>query len=356
MTERIEGTVTKITSVLAEVDVGGRTYQCKARGRLIEADWGETKPLAVGDRVAFTPIEDGEDEGVIEEVLPRRTKLSRRLPRDPRIEHVIVANVDQALIVASVRKPPLTAGIIDRYIIAGEAGGLEPIICINKIDLAEEPGEYLGLARMYGEMEYPVVLTSATERRGLEELKELLRGKSTVLAGHSGVGKSSLLNAIQPGLDLRTGAVDYKGRHCTTWVSLLKLEFGGYVVDTPGIREYDLWDIEKHEVQQFFPWIWERSHECDLPDCIHVHEPGCAVKQALEAGEMPRSRYESYLRIVDTIEEQEVPRRTDVEQPEEQISRRQRRPSRSTRRQELLREAERYLSEQDMDEEEEPRR
>lgn len=348
MKERMEGTVTKIRSVLCEVYAAGRTYECRVRGRLVASDTGESKPLAVGDRIVFTPTEEG--EGVIEEVCPRRTKLSRRSPRDPRIEHVIVANVDQLLIVASVHKPPLTPGIIDRYVIAGEAGGIEPVVCINKIDLARDESEYLGAANTYREMDYAVLLTSATQRTGLEALKDVLRDKSTVLAGHSGVGKSALINAIQPGLRLRTGPVRQKGRHTTTSVSLLTLDIGGYVVDTPGIREFTLWDIEKRDVAQFFPHIWELSADCRMPDCVHMHEPGCAVKEAVEAGDLPADRYDSYVRIVETTEEQQVPRETDVEKPTEQIARAKRAPSRRKRRQDLRRIARRDM--EDIEDEE----
>ncbi len=344
----MEGTVTKIRSVLCEVSAAGRTYECRVRGRLVESDTGESKPLAVGDRIVFTPTEEG--EGVVEEVCPRRTKLSRRFPRDPRIEHVIVANVDQLLIVASVRKPPLTPGIIDRYVIAGEAGGIEPVVCINKIDLAKDESEYADVANIYREMEYAVLLTSATQRTGLEALKDVLREKSTVLAGHSGVGKSALINAIQPGLRLRTGPVRQKGRHTTTSVSLLTLDIGGYVVDTPGIREFTLWDIEKRDVAQFFPHIWELSADCRMPDCLHTHEPGCAVKEAVEAGDLPPDRYDSYVRIVETTEEQRVPRETDVEEPTEQVAKVKRTPSRRKRRQDLRRIGRREL--EDIEDEE----
>ncbi|MFO7958258.1 MAG: ribosome small subunit-dependent GTPase A [Candidatus Brocadiia bacterium] len=347
MTERKEGTVTRVRSVLCEVDADGRTYECKARGRLVESDTGETKPVAVGDRVVFTPTEEG--EGIIEEVLPRRTKLSRRLPRDPRIEHVIAANVDQLLIVVSVRKPPLNPRIIDRYIIAGEAGALEPVICINKIDLARDESEYLPVAETYRELDYPVLLTSAKTGEGVDELREMLKDKSTVLAGHSGVGKSTLLNTMQPGLKLRTAPVDTRGRHTTTTASLLTLDVGGYVVDTPGIREFTLWEIEPEEVAQFFPQIWELSAECKMPDCAHTHEPDCAVKQALERGELPRERYESYQRILETLEAPETPRDTDVEEPDRQVQRKKREPSRRRRKQELRRRMERELEEDEED-------
>jgi len=304
--------------------------------------------VAAGDRVVFTPT--GEREGIIEEVLPRRTKLSRRTPHDPRTEHIIVTNVDQLLIVASVRKPPLTRGIIDRYIIAGEAGGLDPIICINKIDLARSPLEYTPAAEDYRAMGYQVLLTSALTGEGIDTLRDALRDKSTVLAGHSGTGKSSLINAVQPGLKLATGDVYLKGRHTTVSVSLLKLDFGGYVVDTPGIREFTLWDIEQRDVAQFFPQIWELSADCRMPDCIHLHEPDCAVKEAVRRGELPKERYASYVRILTTVEEVEVPRETDVDEPERQISKKLREPSRRTRRQRQRRQAHEYLAEEDEEE------
>ncbi len=346
----MRGTVTKIRSVLCEVDCDGRTYECKARGRLVESDTGESKPVAVGDEVEFSLVQDG--EGVIEEVLPRRTKLSRRSPRGQGrwLEQVIVTNVDQLLIVSAVHRPPLNMGLIDRYIIAGHAGGLDPVICVNKIDLAERDAEYMGVVHAYRELEYTVLLTSARQGTGLDDLRDCLRDKSTVLAGHSGVGKSSLLNALQPGLRLRTGPVSTKGRHVTTYASLLRLDFGGYVVDTPGIREFALWDIEKRDVAQFFPQIWELSEDCELPDCVHLHEPGCAVKRAAAEGTLPAERYDSYLRIVDTIEELDVPRATDVERPTEQVARKKREPSRRTRKQDLRRMADRQLAEDYEDE------
>ncbi len=344
MTTPVEGTVTRIQSVLCEVDAGERTYECQARRRLVDSDTGESKPLAVGDRVTFTLT--GEGKGVIEDVLPRRTKLSRRSPRDPRIEQIIAANVDQLLIVASVRRPPLRLGLIDRYVIAGEAGGIEPVICINKVDLAGERTEHLDAAGTYERMDYAVLLTSARTGEGIDRLRDVLRGKSTVLAGHSGVGKSALLNAVQPGLRLRTGPVESRGRHTTTSVSLLKLDIGGYVVDTPGIREFTVWEIEKAEVAQFFPQIWELSADCHMPDCIHIHEPGCAVKEALDDGSLPADRYDSYVRIVETLELPDVPRDTDVDRPRRQISKSKRTASRRTRKQNLRERVESEMDEQ----------
>jgi len=283
--EPLYGTVISIRSVLCHVDTGDTVYTCQARRRLVDSDTGQSKPIAVGDHVVITP--SSPSEGVVEKVLPRTTRLSRTSPRDHRKEQVIVANVDQLLIVASVHKPPLRLGLIDRYIIAGDAGGIPPVLCINKVDLARSASEYAAAAALYSAMDYPVLITSAETGEGIELLRKLLRDKTTVLAGHSGVGKSSLINAVQPGMELRIGDVYLSGRHTTTWASLLKLDVGGYVVDTPGIREFTLWDIKPSEVAQFFPQIWELSHDCHMPDCTHDHETDCAVKAALADESLP---------------------------------------------------------------------
>ena len=345
----MEGTVIGILSISCQVDAGDRTYTCKARGRLVESDTGESKPFVVGDRVVFTAT--SESEGIIESVLPRHSKLSRRVPDDPHTEHIIASNIDQLLIVASVRQPPLTAGIIDRYIIAGEAGGLTPIVCINKTDLAAGPEEYAETVAVFVKMGYVVLATSARTGAGIEDLRAALKGKSTVLAGHSGTGKSALINALQPGLKLATGSVEMKGRHTTTSVSLLKLDCGGYVVDTPGIREFTLWDIEKRDVAQFFPQIWDLSAKCHMSDCTHTHEPDCAVKDAVQRGELTMERYLSFQRIVDTIEELAVPRFTDVDQPDQQVTMQQREVSRRTSRQRQRRQARETLADQEEDDE-----
>jgi len=289
----------------------------------------------VGDEVELEPT--GEGEAVITGVLPRRTKLSRVKPREPHIEHVIAANVDRLLIVSSVVRPPLTIGIIDRYVIAAETGGLEPMLAINKTDLATEPAQYEDVARLYRELGLFVACTSAKTGAGIDGLKAKLTGSVTVLAGHSGVGKSSLINAVQPGLKLKTGEVKWKGQHVTSNVTLLKLDPGGYVVDTPGIRELSPWDIEKRDVAQFFPHIWEFSRDCKMPDCSHIHEPGCAVKAALELGEIPSVRYKSYVGIVESIRDWMAPRETDVDRPDEQVRKSQRRASRRTLKQRLKR-------------------
>jgi ribosome biogenesis GTPase len=339
----LEGIVTTIQSVECTVDTDQGEFRCTMRGRLSTSDTGHKKPVTVGDRVRITKT--AEKKGVVNDVLPRKTKLSRTHPSEPRKEHVLAANVDRLMIVAAAKNPPLSVGLIDRYIVAAEYGGIDPVICINKIDLCADQSEYMGIAELYRDDGYTVLSASALQKRGIDRIKEELKGHITVFAGHSGVGKSSLINAIQPGLKLKTAPIGWKGTHCTSSVTLLKLDIGGYVVDTPGIRELQPWDIEKHELQQFFPKIWKLSADCRLPDCTHIHEPDCAVKDALEKGELSKLRYESYAGILDSLEKQTEPRRTDVEQPKEQVSKSRRRPSRRTQKQDMERQMEEELEE-----------
>ncbi len=343
----LEGIITTIESVSCKVDTENGEFTCVARGKLTESDTGEKKPLAVGDRVIITTEDPSSKEAVITRLLPRKTRLSRSHPANPRLEQVIAANVDQALIACSVKNPPLTVGIIDRYVIAADCGGIVPVICINKIDLAEHASFHRTVAETYRQAGYTVFQTSAKTGEGIQDLRNAFKDKTTVFAGHSGVGKSSLINAIQPGLELKTAALGWKGTHCTAKATLIRLEGGGYVVDTPGIRELQPWDIEKGEVQQFFPEIWERSAQCRLPDCIHIHDPDCAVKNALESGGIERWRYESYTGIVESLQVEIVPRSTDVEDPEKQVPRHKRAPSRRSRRQAFGKIIDEYWEERD---------
>jgi ribosome biogenesis GTPase len=239
----------------------------------------------------------------LEEVLPRQSKLSRPDPFDPALEHVVAANVDQIIVVVSSRNPPFDREIIDRYLVGSENLGLTAIICVNKMDLVPR----LPLAdemKVYSRMGYPVLLTSAIDRSGLEELVASLKGKTSVLVGYSGVGKSSLLNAIEPGLHLGAKEVSARsgfGRHATVSVRLLSLSFGGYVVDTPGIREFGLWRVRPWELPRLFRDFQALARDCRYPACFHVNEPDCAVRQALAEGTLDAVRYKNYLRILDSL-------------------------------------------------------
>ena len=214
-------------------------------------------------------------------------------------QHVLVANVDQLVIVTSAAEPRLKPNLIDRLLVTAEKGGIRPIICINKIDLVE-PADLMPLVGVYAQLGYDVLLVSATTGIGIERLRERLAGAESVVTGQSGVGKSSLLNAVEPGLDLRVQTVSeetQKGRHTTTTAELIPLSFGGYVVDTPGIRQFQLWDVIPEEVAGFFRELRPYVSRCRFPDCTHTHEDNCAVKDAVADGWIDARRYESYVQI-----------------------------------------------------------
>lgn len=299
----VEGTVSAVLGEACEVEAEGATLTCVVTGKLKEGKRRELHPVAVGDRVIAEREADG--SGVVVEVLlPRRTKLSRPAKGGRDVEQVIVANADQLLIVAATQKPEPSPGLIDRYLIAAENGLLEAILCINKIDLAP-PEHYAALKGLYESVGYKVLLTSATERLGLDALKAALQGKFTVLAGQSGAGKSSLINAVEPGMDIKVGVVSNatrKGRHTTARVSRLPLSFTGWVADTPGVREFGLWDVLPEEIEGCFPELAALVEDCKFPACTHRHEPHCAVLAAVDAGRVARTRYDSYVRIRETLE------------------------------------------------------
>lgn len=272
---------------------------CRISSNLIEE---RATILAPGDRVLVTTRDD---EPWVIAVAPRTSRLSRPGGEHARVaEQILAANIDVLVVVASVAKPEFKAGLVDRYLIAAQTGGVEPILCVNKMDLVEtEPPE----VDAYRELGIRVICASAETGEGLPELREALRGKLSVFAGHSGVGKSSLLNALQPDLDLATREVSeatQKGKHTTSAAKLYVLDDGIRIIDTPGVRALGLWKVSPEEVAHYFPEIDEAAGGCKFRDCTHVHEPGCAVLEAVEAEELPRQRYESYLRIRRGLEEE----------------------------------------------------
>ncbi|HPD14599.1 MAG TPA: ribosome small subunit-dependent GTPase A [Planctomycetota bacterium] len=276
--------------------------RCSLPGKWRLRKGAQTRPIAVGDRVRFSLLPSG--EGVVEGVEPRKGgKLSRKAAGEREAEQVVAANVDQLVVVASVAEPELNRRLLDRLVVSGEHGGLDVAVCLNKIDLADAAA-YEPVLELYRRLGYRALATSAVSGVGLEDLRAALRDKTSVFAGQSGVGKSALLMSVQPGLDLRVGDVSAstgKGRHTTTAVSLLPLEFGGYVVDTPGIREFALYNIERDELQHCFPEMAERFGQCRFADCSHRHEPGCAIAAAVESGAIDPERYESYCRIYESL-------------------------------------------------------
>lgn len=281
-----------LVSIVLQED--GVRRKCAIRRLLKTLSTEQRHVVAAGDIVWIRP--EGDDEGIIERVEPRYGVLCRTSRQR---QHVIVTNVDQILIVASAAQPRLKPNLLDRYLVTAERAEIEPIICLNKIDLVE-PADLQPLVGVYSQLGYRVLLVSAAAGWGIETLRSQLAGRETVLTGQSGVGKSSLLNAMETGLKLRVQTVSgdtEKGRHTTTTAELIPLAQGGFVVDTPGIRQFQLWDVIPEEVAGFFRELRPYVSHCRYPDCTHTHEEPCAVKDAVADGYVDVRRYESYLQI-----------------------------------------------------------
>ena len=303
----IQGRVIRARTSFYDVQDGDTVLRCQLRGRVKRAQRSAqgrqiyADPVAVGDEVIVTPLDN--DEGVIEEILPRRTKFSRRYPgkRDA-IEQIVVANADQVVTVLSTRLPDLNLRFLDRFLILAEVGEMGAVVCLNKIDLIDSAEQRkLGLIlSAYERLGHTVIFTSINYPQSIEPFRDALRDKFSVIVGASGVGKSSLLNAVQPGLGLRVGEVGLKtgkGRHTTTLVELFCLEFGGEVADTPGIREVGLWGVDTENLDLYFPEMESYLGKCKYTDCVHLSEPGCAVTEAVNTGEISDVRYMSYVSL-----------------------------------------------------------
>ena len=271
----------------------GRQFQCVTRRILKTLSTDQRQPVVTGDRVLIRPAQNC--EAMLERVEPRHSTIARTSKQR---KHVIVANVDQVLIVASADQPALKPNLIDRMILTAEQSGVKPVVCINKIDLVD-PAELQPLAGVYAQMGYKVLLLSVETGLGIDPLRRLLMNRSSVVTGQSGVGKSSLLNAVDPQIQLRVAELGSasKGKHTTTTAELIQLSFGGYVVDTPGMRQFMLWDIIPEEVFGLFRDLRPYENRCYFPDCTHSHEEDCAVKIAVGEGRLDLRRYESYLTI-----------------------------------------------------------
>jgi ribosome biogenesis GTPase len=299
--EKLKGRVLRTVGGVYEVEVGGETLECALRGRLKRRSG--IGRVAVGDEVEVDRLADG--SCVITELLPRCARLSRR-SADGRREQIIAANVDRLAAVFSVARPEPVFELVDRFVVLAESCEIAAFIVVNKIDLAvgDEVRERFAL---YEEIGYPVLYTSAKGCRGLEELGDRLVDQITLLVGPSGAGKSSLLNALQPGLGLRVGAISEaieRGRHTTVTAWLHRLDAGGYVLDTPGLGKVKFWEVGTHELAWCFPEFRPYLGGCKFQDCSHTHEPDCAVIGAMEAGELSGRRYESYAEFLDESREQ----------------------------------------------------
>jgi ribosome biogenesis GTPase len=296
----LPGTVLRAGGLHSEVlGADGRIYRCATRRLLKTLATDQRHVVAAGDRVMFRPA--GPSEGLIERVESRYGVLAR----DSRgRQHVMVANVDQLIIVASAAEPGLKPHLIDRILLTADKAGIRPLICINKADLIE-PTDLQPIIGCYSQLGYRTLLISATAQWGIDQLREVVVGRANAVVGQSGVGKSSVLNAIEPGLDLKVRAVsadNEKGRHTTTAAQLVPLEAGGFVVDTPGIRQFVLWDVVRAEVASLFRDIRPLANRCAFPDCTHTHEAQCAVKDAVADGLLDVRRYESYCHMQEELQ------------------------------------------------------
>jgi ribosome biogenesis GTPase / thiamine phosphate phosphatase len=298
------GTVVAVSSGLSTVQSEGHEYLCTLRKSLRIEHSGYSNMVAVGDEVVIT--HNGHERGVVDAILPRRSALARPDPFNALKQQVIVANVDQLLIVTAWRKPAFWPELVDRYLIAAVRHNLAPVLVINKVDLAADRTAVAAVAAAYQAAHVRVILTSAVDGEGLSELRGVLQGRTTALAGLSGVGKSSLLGAAEPGLNLRVGEVSDRrreGRHTTTQVSLHTLNAGGFVVDTPGIREMGLAGLKRVDLRQFYPDFAEAAQRCDYANCTHTREPGCGVRSAVRGGRVAALRLDNYRKILEDLQD-----------------------------------------------------
>jgi ribosome biogenesis GTPase len=306
----MEGTVIKVTGSWHEVRLKeGGILPCRIVGKLRLEDIRTTNPVGVGDHVVVEPDEGDTSKGSIREVLSRRNYVVRQSPRKKHELHLLASNIDQAVLVTTIIQPNLKMGFIDRFLLMTEPHDIPVIIVINKSDLFGEEEEEIfgGLKIMYEEIGHQVMSCSSYSGQGLEELKSLLKDKTTLVAGQSGVGKSTLINTLQPGLGLKTDEIsDYsgKGQHTTTFAEMFSLDWGGYIIDTPGIKMLSFNNLEPLDVAHNFREFFQQSTECRYPNCLHRDEPGCAVKAAVEGGTISALRYEHYLQILSEIDEQ----------------------------------------------------
>lgn len=298
----VVGTVFKRMKSFYYVDVEGTSFLCRVKGSLFKGR-SASRSIAVGDRVEFDP-HAAEDAGLIYKILRRESKLARP-GFEGRHEQILASNVENLLIVTAIKSPPFRAGMVDRFLITAERGNLNPTIVINKTDLASTQ-EIEEAVSVYKELGYQFLLTSVKQKKGLDDLKTLLQDRTSVLSGHSGVGKSSLLKALYPGWNIRigeVGEVSQKGKHTTTISEMYRLPEGGFVVDTPGIRELGLYQLPPEELEKYFVEFAGARDECRYKGCSHTHEPTCGVKERVKDGEIAAPRYESYCSIYKSLME-----------------------------------------------------
>ncbi|HPH33268.1 MAG TPA: ribosome small subunit-dependent GTPase A [Chitinophagaceae bacterium] len=289
-------------------DEGGRFWNGRMKGVMKLDDITSTNPVAVGDWVEADIENDDSNTAIINEIHDRNNYINRQSPRHKHQHHIVAANLDQSLLIATLREPRTSQGFIDRFLVACEMYHVAAVIVFNKSDLykAKDMEKYEEWKAMYEAIGYKVILVSAEKNEGLDQFGQVLKDKTTLLSGHSGVGKSSLLNTMFPGMNRKTQDVSGwsgKGQHTTTFAEMFDLSFGGRIIDTPGMREFGLVDISKAELSHYFPEMRDRLNDCQFNNCLHMNEPGCAIKEAVVNGHIHEDRYISYCGILDSIEE-----------------------------------------------------
>jgi len=298
----LKGIVVKSTGswfiVRSESD---RIIPCRIKGKFRIKGIKTTNPVAVGDRVDFD-LMPGEETGLITNIGERFNYIIRKSTKLSKVSHIIAANIDQALLVVTLVKPLTTMGFIDRFLVTAEAYHIPTVIIFNKYDLysSEDLKKLDEVISIYHSADYKHVVTSAITGQGMEDFQTLMKDRTSLISGNSGVGKSTLIKAIEPDLDLKIleiSSYHEKGQHATTFAEMHQLSIGGYIIDTPGIREFGLIDFDRTEVAERFPEFRKLMHNCKYSNCQHIHEPGCAVKEALAEGTISQSRYDSYLKI-----------------------------------------------------------
>ena len=286
----------------------GKVYQARIKGVFKIEDITSTNPIAVGDEVEMEIEDVAEESAMIDHIYDRRNYVARVSPHNKWQHHIIASNLDQSILFATLKDPKTSQGFMDRFLVSCESYHIPAIIVFNKSDLyrKKELEKFALLKEIYETIGYKVVLASVQNNEGVEEVKNLLHNKTTLLSGHSGVGKSTFINVIFPEFDLRTQEVSGwsgKGLHTTTFAEMFDLPTGGHIIDTPGVREFGVVDISKQELSHYFPEMKRLINDCQFNNCMHINEPGCAVKDAVNAGTVSVDRYASYLTILDTMED-----------------------------------------------------
>jgi ribosome biogenesis GTPase / thiamine phosphate phosphatase len=305
----LKGVVYKSTGSWYTVkDEAGRFWNARMKGVFKIDEITSTNPVSVGDKVEIERENEAERTALITKIYDRSNYINRQSPRVKHQHHIVAANVDLSILLATLKEPRTSQGFIDRFLVASEMYHVPSIVVFNKADLhkKKEEEKFSELKTMYEKIGYKVFLISVTNNMGIDDLKKELKGKVTLISGHSGVGKSSLLNLILPALQLKTQDISGwsgKGLHTTTFAEMFDLPSGGSVIDTPGMREFGLVDVTRQELSHYFPEMRERLVNCQFNNCLHINEPGCAIKDAVIDGEINEDRYVSYVNILDSIEQ-----------------------------------------------------